>query len=70
MVLKLRIKEDDVVPIVQPEFDRAFQHHKISFLNGEFTIVYGIVSNGRSWEFGVLTRSQFTQDPGSYPLQD
>ena len=32
--------------------------------------VYGIVSNGRSWEFGVLTQSQFTQDPGSYPLQN
>jgi hypothetical protein len=32
--------------------------------------VYGIVSNGRSWEFGVLTQSQFTQDPSSYPLQN
>ncbi len=32
--------------------------------------VYGIVSNGQSWEFGVLTQASFTQDPKAYPLSD
>jgi hypothetical protein len=32
--------------------------------------VYGIVSNGQSWEFGVLTQSLFTQDPKAYSLRD
>ena len=32
--------------------------------------VYGIVSSGQSWEFGMLTQSQFTQDPKAYPLGD
>jgi hypothetical protein len=32
--------------------------------------VYGIVSNGQSWEFGVLTQDAFTQDPKAYPLSD
>ncbi len=32
--------------------------------------VYGIVSNGQSWEFGVLTEDAFTQDPKAYPLSD
>jgi hypothetical protein len=32
--------------------------------------VYGIVSSGQSWEFGMLTQNQFTQDPKAYPLGD
>ncbi len=32
--------------------------------------VYGIVSNGQSWEFGILTQDTFTQDPKAYPLSD
>jgi hypothetical protein len=30
--------------------------------------VYGIVSSGQSWEFGMLTQNEFTQDPKAYPL--
>ncbi len=32
--------------------------------------VYGIVSSGQSWEFGMLTQNKFTQDPKAYPLGD
>ncbi len=32
--------------------------------------VYGIVSSGQSWEFGMLTQNQFIQDPKAYPLGD
>jgi hypothetical protein len=30
--------------------------------------VYGIATNGKSWEFGVLLGSTFTQDPGAFAL--
>ncbi|OWK38848.1 hypothetical protein [Fimbriiglobus ruber] len=30
--------------------------------------VYGITTNGQSWEFGVLTGNNFTQDPRAYAL--
>jgi hypothetical protein len=31
---------------------------------------YGIVSNGQSWEFGILTQNTFIQDPKSYQLSN
>jgi hypothetical protein len=38
-------------------------------LNQHPIIVYGIVSNGRYWEFGKLENSQFTRNLTSYGIQ-
>ena len=32
--------------------------------------VFGIASNGKAWEFGVLLGREFTQDPGAYAVSD
>ncbi len=32
--------------------------------------VYGIASNGKTWEFGVLLSREFTQDPGPLAVSD
>ena len=32
--------------------------------------VYGIVSNGRAWEFGELAHSTFTRQPGGHTIMD
>ena len=40
-------------------------------LNGTPAIpVYGMATNGRAWEFGVLTRDEFTRQFESYGLSD
>ena len=32
--------------------------------------VFGIATNGKAWEFGVLRKTTFTQQPGPYALAD
>lgn len=39
-------------------------------LNEYPIVIYGIVSNGRYWEFGKLENSQFTRNMLSYSIQD
>lgn len=38
--------------------------------DSDTTPVYGIVTNGDSWQFGRLTQQFFVREPGVFPLRD
>ena len=40
-------------------------------LNSEIEItIFGIVSNGKTWQFGKLEENNFTSNINVYPIQD